>query len=144
MPAQRDDDIPDPADHRERGSDRFHVSGTLQASSTRDLLIMVYGELGHVRESLNNLLREKTVSDRKIQELQICIVRTEGYPDALEALGKRISLLDARVTTLAESVAGEKGTQKASHHWIEYLIQAAITGIVALLVYAAAHAASVA
>jgi len=143
MPPQRKD-TSDPADNGEMVSGGFQVNGTLQASSTRELLIMVYGELGHVRESLNNLLRDKTVSDRKLQDLEICIVRTEGYPDALDSLGKRISALDARVTTLAESLAGEKGTQKASHRWIDWIIQAAITGVVALLVYAAAHAASIA
>ncbi len=120
------------------------MNGSIQASSTREVLLIVYQEMGHIRESLGNLLRDKVDSDNKLHDLEICLVRTEGYADALDAMSKRISAVEKRVTQIAESLAGEKGTQKASHRWIEYLIQAAISGIIALLVYAAAHAASIA
>lgn len=143
MAPQRKDGS-DPGSDGEFAPGGFPVSGALQASSTRELIILVYGELGHIRESLSNLLRDKSASDRKIQDLEICLVRTEGYADSLDALGKRVSAVEKQVSDLAVSIAGEKGTQKASHKWIDYIIQAAITGIVAILVYGAAHMASVA
>lgn len=142
MPPQRKD--ADPVGSGDFAPGGFPMNGSIQASSTREVLLIVYQEMGHIRESLGNLLRDKVDSDNKLHDLEICLVRTEGYADALDAMSKRISAVEKRVTQIAESLAGEKGTQKASHRWIEYLIQAAISGIIALLVYAAAHAASIA
>ncbi len=100
--------------------------------------MLTYGELRLVKASQDSLLREYRVKtqeyDRKIRELEICYTRTEVLPDDIARLFKKVGELDKTCSGLAVTTAAEQGIQKGTHHWIDYLIMAAISGGVALLV----------